>query len=222
MRYRALATDYDGTLAKDGHVDGSTLAALERFRESGRRLILVTGRELDELREVFPRIDLFDRVVAENGALLYRPDRREATVLGAPPPPALVKAIRKRGVTPLSLGRAIVATLEPHQAAVRDALHELGLNWQVILNKGSLMVLPPGIDKATGLAVALKELNLSPRDVVGIGDAENDQTFLSLCGRSAAVANALPALKARVDLITQQSRGAGVVELIDQVLASDT
>ena len=77
MRYLALATDYDGTLAKDGQVDGSTLAALERFRDSGRRLILVTGRELDELLEVFPQIDLFDRVVAENGALAL-PARRAA------------------------------------------------------------------------------------------------------------------------------------------------
>ena len=69
MRYLALATDYDGTLAKDGRVDEPTLEALERFRDSGRRLILVTGRELDELLEVFPQVDLFERVVAENGAL---------------------------------------------------------------------------------------------------------------------------------------------------------
>ena len=35
----ALATDYDGTLARDGSVDAPTLDALERFRESGRALI---------------------------------------------------------------------------------------------------------------------------------------------------------------------------------------
>ena len=98
MRYLALATDYDGTLAKDGQVDESTLTALERFRDSGRRLILVTGRELDELLEVFPQIDLFERVVAENGALLYRPAGREQKVLGEAPPPELVETIRKKGV----------------------------------------------------------------------------------------------------------------------------
>ena len=154
MRYLSLATDYDGTLAKDGRVDEPTLAALERFRDSGRRLVLVTGRELDELLGIFPQIDLFERVVAENGALLYRPVGREEKVLGEPPPPALVEAIRKRGVSPLSVGRGIIATVEPHQVAVLEAIRELGLEWQVIFNKGSVMVLPPGVNKATGLSAA--------------------------------------------------------------------
>jgi hydroxymethylpyrimidine pyrophosphatase-like HAD family hydrolase len=221
MRYLALATDYDGTLAKDGHVDESILAALERFRDSGRRLILVTGRELDELLEIFPQVDLFARVIAENGALLYRPTGREEKVLGEPPPPALVEAIRKRGVTPLSVGRSILATFEPNQGAVLDAIREAGLEWQVIFNKGSVMVLPAGVNKATGLSAALDELNLSPHNVVGVGDAENDHAFLSLCEFSVAVANALPMLKERADLVTKQSHGRGVVELIDQVLADD-
>ena len=46
MHYLALASDYDGTLATDGRVDNATIAALERLRDSGRRLLLVTGREL--------------------------------------------------------------------------------------------------------------------------------------------------------------------------------
>ena len=45
MHYRALATDYDGTIADDGVVDKPTLAALERLRDGARRLILVTGRD---------------------------------------------------------------------------------------------------------------------------------------------------------------------------------
>jgi HAD superfamily hydrolase (TIGR01484 family) len=221
MRYLALATDYDGTLAKDGQVDESILSALERFRDSGRRLLLVTGRELEELLDIFPRVGLFDRVVVENGALLYRPAGREEKVLGEPPPPALVEAIRKRGVTPLSVGRSIIATFEPHQGAVLDAIRETGLEWQVIFNKGSVMVLPSGVNKATGLAAALEELNLSPHNVVGVGDAENDHAFLSLCEFSVAVANALPMLKERADYVTEQRQGRGVVELIDQVLADD-
>jgi hydroxymethylpyrimidine pyrophosphatase-like HAD family hydrolase len=221
MRYLALATDYDGTLAKDGQVDESTLAALERFRDSGRRLILVTGRELDELLGIFPQVDLFERVVAENGALIYRPAGREQKVLGEAPPPALVEAIRSRGVRPLSVGHGIIATVEPHQVAVLEAIRELGLEWQVIFNKGSVMVLPPGVNKATGLSAALEELNLSPHNVVGVGDAENDHAFLNLCEYSAAVANALPMLKERADFVTAEARGAGVVELIDRVLDDD-
>src|SRR5207253_738882 len=81
MRYLALATDYDGTLAHDGRVDDAAVKALERLRESGRRLLLVTGRELEELLAICPRIELFDRIVAENGALLYRPKGREEKAL---------------------------------------------------------------------------------------------------------------------------------------------
>ena len=77
MRYLALATDYDGTLAHHGAVSDATWAAVKRLRDSGRKALLVTGREPEDLQTVCPRLDLFDLVVAENGALLYRPATRE-------------------------------------------------------------------------------------------------------------------------------------------------
>src|SRR5207248_3219182 len=104
MRYLALATDYDGTLAHHGRVDDATLEALSRLRESGRRLLLVTGREMPDLQSTFQRVDLFDRVVAENGALLYRPDTKEEKVLAAPPPPTFLAELEKRSVRPVSAG----------------------------------------------------------------------------------------------------------------------
>ncbi len=221
MRYHALAADYDGTLAHHDRVDEPTLKALERFRDSGRRLLLVTGRVLDELCEVCPRLDLFDRVVVENGALIYWPEKREERPLGERPPDSFVEALKGRGVSPLSVGRVIVATWAPHQAAVLDVIHEMGLELQVIFNKGTVMVLPSGVNKATGLSAALDELGLSPRNTVGVGDAENDHAFLALCECSAAVANALPALKERADLVTRGDHGAGVVELIGRILDND-
>ncbi len=221
MRYLALACDYDGTLAADGRVGDETVAALERLRVSGRKLILVTGRELNDLFSVFSHTQLFDWVVAENGALLYQPSGREEKVLGERPPEAFIQALRDRGVQPLSAGRVIVATWRPHETAVLDVIAELGLEFQVIFNKGAVMVLPPGIDKATGLAAVLKELGLSAHHVVGIGDAENDHAFLSLCGCAVAVANALPALKERADFVTRADHGAGVAELIDELIATD-
>ena len=221
MRYIALACDYDGTIAADGLVDPSTLQSLQQLRESGRRLILVTGRQLPDLLRVLPHIDVFDRVVAENGALVYCPDTRTETTLGPPPRPEFVESLRRRGVTPLSVGRVIVATWEPQQEVVLEAIRELGLELQVIFNKGAVMVLPSGVNKATGLTSALESLHLSPHNCVGIGDAENDHAFLSLCECSVAVANALPALKAAATLVTSGTRGAGVSELVDRLLATD-
>ena len=221
MRYLALATDYDGTLATDGRVEEETLAALGRLRDSGRRLIMVTGRQLDDLLNVFPHLDLFEQVVVENGALLYQPAIGEEKLLGEPPPKEFIKALQERGVDPLSVGRAIVATWHPHETTVLEVIRNLGLELQVFFNKNAVMVLPSGVNKASGLSAALRELGLSPHNTVGVGDAENDHAFLDFCGCGVAVANALPMLKEHADFVTQNARGAGVVELIDKLIASD-
>jgi HAD superfamily hydrolase (TIGR01484 family) len=221
MRYLALCTDYDGTIAHHGRVDAATLEALERVRESGRKIVLVTGREIPDLESLFSRFELFDIVVAENGALLYWPATKAERALGEAPPPHFVEELKAKGVGPISVGRRIVATWEPHENAVLETIRELGLELQVIFNKGAVMILPAGINKATGLRAALHELNLSEHNAVGVGDAENDHAFLSICECSAAVANALDAVKARADIVTRSDHGAGVCELIGEMLADD-
>ena len=102
MRYMALACDYDGTLARDGHVDEETVTALERVRSSGRLLLLVTGRELDDLLKVCPHTALFDYIVAENGAVLYVPATGTERLLGTRPPEAFVDGAQgARGAPPV-------------------------------------------------------------------------------------------------------------------------
>src|SRR5262249_22245221 len=145
-RYLAIATDYDGTLARHGRVDAATIDALRRARGAGITLILVSGRELESLRDTFEEIALFDMMVLENGAMLYEPATGRELLLCDPPPAALITRLRERGVHPISVGRVIVATFEPHESAVLEAIRELGLEHQVIFNKGSVMVLPPGIN----------------------------------------------------------------------------
>jgi len=221
MRFLALAADYDGTLAHHGRVDDATVAALQRVRDSGRRLLLVTGRELPSLFRTFAHAALFDLVVAENGGLVYEPATGRERALGEPPPVSLVSALRAEGVAPLSVGRVVVATVEPHHVVALETIHRLGLGHKVVFNKGAVMLLPPGVDKASGLAVALGELGVLPERAVGIGDAENDHALLRLCGFGAAVANALPALKERAHYVTRGERGAGVVELIELLIADD-
>lgn len=221
MRYRVLACDYDGTIAHHGRVADSTVEALERCAASGRVMLLVTGRELTPLLEVCPRLDLFARVVLENGGVLYDPASGVERLLGEPPPAALVDLLRARGVTPLSVGRVIVAAVEPYELVVLETIRELGLEHQLIFNKGAVMVLPSGVNKATGLLAATDELGLSPDELVGVGDGENDHAFLSACGVGVAVANALPSLRERADLVLSQPDGAGVIELVDRLLADD-
>jgi hydroxymethylpyrimidine pyrophosphatase-like HAD family hydrolase len=221
MRFQALACDYDGTVADEGRVAEATLTALERVRASGRKLILVTGRELDELLSTFSDIHLFERVVAENGALSYRPDNQETKVLGNAPPEELIETLRRRNVRPLSVGHVIIGTARSHETVVQETIRELRLDLQIILNRDSLMVLPSHINKGTGLAAALRDLDLSPHNVVGVGDAENDHSLLALCELGVAVGNALPTLKQSADMVTEHDNGAGVIEVVDKLLGGE-
>jgi haloacid dehalogenase-like hydrolase/uncharacterized protein DUF87 len=56
---------------------------------------------------------------------------------------------------------------------------------------------------------------------VGVGDAENDHALIRLCECGVAVANALPLVRERSDWVTPSRNGAGVVELIDKLIAND-
>jgi hydroxymethylpyrimidine pyrophosphatase-like HAD family hydrolase len=219
MRVNAAAFDYDETLARDGAVTPGTIDALQRLRASDRKLILVTGRELEDLLRLFPYPEIFERIVSENGGVLCRPDTGQIRLLNEPPPAKLIGRLRDRGVQPLSLGRIILATHEPQEKVVLEVIHELGIEYHIIFNKGAVMILPSSVNKATGLKAALKELQIAPATVAGIGDAENDHAFLSLCGLSAAVANALPALKEHVQFVTQAENGEGVLEWIEKILS---
>lgn len=221
MHFIALASDYDGTLAYHGHVRESTVKAVEELKSSGRRLILVTGRQLPELLEIFPQVELFEWVVAENGALLYCPRTRESRLVAEPMPESLPKLLRERGVGNLQTGQAILATWRPHECAVLEALRDLGLDRQIIFNKDAVMVLPTGINKASGLAAALSELKLSPHNVVAVGDAENDIPMLTLAGCGVSVENALDSVKRKSDLVMNKDHGEGVEELIAGLLRDD-
>jgi len=240
MSYLILATDYDGTLATDGRVSDRTLAALTQWRAAGRKLILITGRQLDDLQTVFAHFELFDWVVAENGAVLYEPKTATETLLASPPNAEFVEALRDRihtaasmqplhpeferlrQVAPLATGRVIIATWTPYDVVATQLIQAQGLNLDVILNKGAVMILPRGIDKATGLKAALNQLNAAPAQVVGIGDAENDLAFLTVCGDSVAVSNALPQVKQCVNWVTEGDRGTGVAQLIHRLLTESS
>lgn len=181
MRLRGIACDYDRTLAKQGRVAPKTVGALRRARVSGRKMILITGRTVDDLRTVFSELSVFDMVVAENGALLFDPARGSEEYLCAAPPERFLRGLREQRV-PFTIGQRVVATVRPHQIIVLKLVEQLKLGLEVAFNRESVMVLPSGVDKGTGLAAALLRMGIAPAEVVGIGDAENDLPFLRLCG----------------------------------------
>lgn len=221
MRYQIFATDYDGTIAYHGKVNEETIDALERLKASARKLVLVTGRELDELKAIFPEHTLFDMIVAENGALLYSPSTLKEHLLGERPPDSFIEELKKQNVLPLSVGRVIVATWEPNETIVLEAIKRTGIEHQVIFNKGAVMVLPPGINKAAGLQAVLQQMKFSCHNLVAVGDAENDNAMMQLAECSVAVANALQSVKDQAAYVTKKDHGAGVEELINLLIEND-
>jgi hydroxymethylpyrimidine pyrophosphatase-like HAD family hydrolase len=210
---RAIATDYDETIAHNGYIPAGTHAAMARFRLSGRRMILNTGRELNDLQSVCPDLGVFDLAVVENGAVMYRPATGEEVPLHEPPPRELLRALQKRGV-PLLAGRVALESSTHYRRAILDAIQESGVERNLQFNKSSIIILPPKTDKASGLRVALAELGVPIEHTAGIGDAENDHALLAACGIAVAVPHATEALKREAHHVL------GPVELIERILAA--
>lgn len=221
VRFRVLACDYDGTIASQGILGSDTVASLQRVRESGRRVVLVTGRILEELLDICDDVDVFDLAVLENGALIYNPATGKQRLLAPMLPRRFVAALQAQGVTPLSVGRAICSTWEPFEAVVVRTIHEMELDLQILFNKHSVMVLPASVNKGTGLTAALDSLGETAEATVAVGDAENDLVMLRMVGCGVAVGNALASVKQRSDLVMEGRAGDGVRELIEGLLADD-
>jgi hydroxymethylpyrimidine pyrophosphatase-like HAD family hydrolase len=215
--FRALAADGDGTLLRGTRFGEATQAALSRLRRAGKKVFLTTGETPDDLAE-FPHLNLFDLVIAENGALLYDPARKDEQPLAEPPPSKLVRGLKAAGVKPLKMGRVIISTELEHRSTVAEVIRKLQIGWHIVANRRQIMILPVGVNKASGLKAALKRFKFGCCDVIAIGDAENDVDLFRVCQCGVAVANAVPELKKKATFVTAHGVGAGVVELIRSLL----
>lgn len=214
---RMLACDYDGTLAEHGKMNSVTEQALRDVKQAGLLLGLVTGRLLDDLLRVCPQVPLFDIVIAENGAVLYQPSNGETIDLGPSPSAEFCAALDQRGVN-FATGRVLVNTLRPYGDAVREAIQTCNCDLEMIFNNEALMILPRGVDKASGLQAGVERLDMTADAVVAVGDAENDVAFLRAAGLAVAVANAIDELKREADIVTEGVAGDGVVEFVEKHL----
>jgi phosphoglycolate phosphatase-like HAD superfamily hydrolase len=215
---RAVALDLDGTLAENDRLSDAAMAGVDDARDDGLTTILVTGRMLDELEQTFPGLaGRFDAVVAENGALLAVGG--DVHDLAPAVEAALAAALAERGV-PFRRGRVLVACDAVHAATVVEAVGRLGLDCQVVRNRGALMVLPAGVSKGTGLLAALAEFDVSPHNTLAVGDAENDLALLEAAEVGVAVANAVASLRRHADLVLDEANGAGIAALLSGPLRS--
>ncbi|MGZ8425234.1 MAG: HAD-IIB family hydrolase [Candidatus Binatia bacterium] len=217
MYCRAIACDFDGTGATDGHPAPEIYAALAAARTQGIVSLLVTGRVLEDVQRACEEFSPFDAVVAENGAVIYLCDIGRMIQIGEPPPEHFLGELRAQGV-PFHTGAVIVATWEPHVYKVLELIRRFGLDAQLIFNRAALMVLPSGINKAVGVRRALDELGRSERNLIAFGDAENDIPMLTDAELGVAARGSIPAVLALADDRVSQPGGAGVSSYIRTVL----
>jgi hydroxymethylpyrimidine pyrophosphatase-like HAD family hydrolase len=208
-RFRALATDYDGTIAYGERPTDEILDALAALRRAGLVTILVTGRMGADLRRVFPDVERwFDALVVENGAVVER-GQRPPRPLAPPVAPALTAALRARDLA-VDAGEVLLALHARHAPAVREESARLGLDVRLVYNRHSLMILPAGVGKHTGLLAALDELGVGADATIAFGDAENDAELLEACGLGVAVGDAVEALKESADIVLDAAGPAGL------------
>lgn len=90
---------------------------------------------------------------------------------------------------------------------------------------GFIEVLPPGITKASGLGVALQRYGLGLGDVLVFGDMPNDLPMITAVteagGRSVAVANAHPAVRAAARDRTSGHDVDGVARYLEAVFGTE-
>lgn len=214
---RLLASDFDGTLAMHGVLEEPALEAIIRWREAGGRFAIVTGRTLDDLFGHFEHQKLLDAVVAEDGAVVWDA-RTGATQALAPSPPVDFVADLQRAGVPVIAGKVTLYTVKPHEDEVLAAIRRHGLEHHIVFNWDAVMILPPGINKATGARAVAQHLGIHMGNVAAVGDGENDHSLLEACGFSAAVANAVPSLKKRARVVLKQASGRGVLEFVEHLL----
>lgn len=210
--FLAVAVDFDGTLTSAGRPGRPVLDAIRETRAEGRWVLLVTGRILAELRDVYPDVaDHFDLVVAENGAVLAGEDGVRDLVPSVAP--ELGGALAHRDVA-VRRGRVLLACAARDASVVLEEIGRLELDCQLFRNRGELMVLPAGVTKGTGLIRGLTDLGISRHRTVAIGDAENDHHLLDVCELGVAVGNAVEALKRHADMVLDAPDGDGVAAFL--------
>ncbi|GAA1992204.1 HAD family hydrolase [Kitasatospora viridis] len=87
----------------------------------------------------------------------------------------------------------------------------------VLAGPGIVELLPLGLSKATGLAVAARRLGLTAAETIAFGDMPNDLPMFRWAGYGVAMANAHPDLLAVADEVTASNAADGVAEVLERL-----
>jgi phosphoglycolate phosphatase (TIGR01487 family) len=212
-----LVTDLDGTLTKGGEdlVKPHTRETLLSIKSRGWTLVLATGRDRRYLMRRADLGGLFDAWVAEAGLSIYLPNTGTYRCFADDNWRITVKKLTTFPFVE-EKENTVVFRFE-YLDVIRVEIMRLGINAVLRDNKGTVILLPEGVNKAVGVKEALKLLNVDG-SIVAIGDAKLDLELFEIATFKAAVANAEQSLKEKADYVASRENGEGVVEIIQAIL----
>ena len=259
--FRLVATDIDGTLI---HTDGTlSKRTLDVIQALPVPMVLVTGRPVRWMRQLYDQMPEPLPAVCANGAVVYDPDTDE--VLRAEPLSAellLDVTCRLRDAIPditlaveVEDGRAfwheeawpvswpgehhtvrLLASPEELTSApavkllARSASHPPDDFYELVRrtlggvaesthssSRALVEISAAGVTKAAGLAWLCELEDIKPGEVLAFGDMPNDIPMLTWVGRSVAMGNAHPAVRAVADEVGRTNDDDGVARYLRDV-----
>lgn len=217
-RPRCIFTDLDRTLTDEDLVlDPTALERIRDLRHQGIRVVVATGRRFDDPHAARLLRDL-DALVAENGAVVCTPEENRV-VVSHPEFADDARAALPELVGHFHWGRVVGSGPRALAQRASDVLARAGIDHAVEFNAEEAMLLPPGVDKATGAAACLRAWGLDAADAWAIGDGENDVAMLEWAGMGAAPGNAVPAAAAAADVRFVAKYARAFLDLTDPLVA---
>ncbi len=221
---KAIAVDIDGTITdRNREICVNAINALRKAEENGYPVILVTGNVLCAAKMVAVMVGTSGGIVGENGG--YIQTRKKNLVLGdikkCIPAYKHLKSLHKIEKTEFSDIRlseiAIVRNIDVD--IVKETVKDFDV--EVYDTKFAIHLTDPEINKGKSLEIVAKDMGISAKDIMAVGDSENDLEFLEVAGFKVAVANADKELKENTDYVTTKLYGDGTAEAIEKFILND-
>jgi hydroxymethylpyrimidine pyrophosphatase-like HAD family hydrolase len=213
---RLVLSDYDRTFTDETlRVAPGLAEAIQRLRDRGVLFSIVSGRKYSFMIDLYRAMDgLVDSFIAENGCVGYANGCRQviSEVRGRD---GLLHALED-GSIDYDAGDIVISVHRRYLPEVEEVL-KLFPAYHMIQNVDSLMLLPQGASKATGIRWLMDVYCLDTGQMACIGDAENDIEMRGLCRLMGAVSNALPMVKSESDYVCRASFGAGLLEFLEHI-----
>lgn len=218
---KAIALDIDGTITD--HTRKVCISAIEAIRKAennGIPVAIVTGNILCFTRAFSIFLGATGGLVAENGGVIF--SNGEMHVLGDISKAEKAYGFLKRNPKTQNLNRVQFSDMRVSEIAmfrttdgqsIRDVLS--GQDVEVYDTKFALHLTDPMVNKGSSLQIVARDMGISAKNIMAIGDSENDIDFLKAAGNKVAVANADKELKDLADYVTRKSYGDGVAEAIE-------